>query len=265
MQYNISITAAFLFFVTLVNAQNNSIETDRLGKTHTPFSLPKKWIQSEIGFLKQTDKVPEFRIIDKYFQHPLFFGRYGLRNRIEARVITELATEKAIGTNLTDVYTGINTFQLGFKANFVKEKGIRPEIALIAHYSFNSLRTLTGKMDTIDGANFRFAFHHTLSERVWLNYNAGVQWDYFGDEPAYLYMLSPRFKLEEKWQAFVEVFGFIWKDDAPHHSISAGLGYNVNDDFKIDAGGGIKLNKNAPDNFFTLGCSFRFRTKKETD
>lgn len=265
MQYNISITAAFLFFVTLLNAQNSSIEPDRLGKTHTPFSLPKKWFQSEVGFLKQKDKLTAVSQTEKYFQHPLFFGRYGLSNRIEARVITEWATEKEIGTNQTDVYTGINTFQLGLKANFVKEKGIKPEIALIAHYSFNSLRTLAPGTDTIDGVNFRFAFQHTLSENVWLNYNAGMQWKYFTFEPVYLYTLSPRFKLEEKWQAFIEVFGFIWKDDAPHHSISTGLGYNVNDDFKIDAAAGIKLNKHAPDNFFTIGCSYRFKTKKETD
>jgi hypothetical protein len=245
-----------------VNAQNSTIETDRFGKTHTPFSLPKKWFQSEIGLLKQTDKVPEFKLTDKYFQHPLFFARYGLTNRIEARVITEWATEKTIDTNLTDVYTGINTFQAGFKANFVKEKGIRPEIALIAHYSFNSLRTLTGKMDTIDGANFRFAFQHTLSDNVWLNYNAGMHWDYFGHEPAFIYTFSPRLKFEEKWQGFVEVFGFIWKDDAPYHTISAGLAYNVNDNFKIDAAAGIKLNKHTPDNFYTIGTSFRFRTNR---
>lgn len=261
----------FLFLLPLIfiafktTAQNEVIQTDRFGKTYTPFSIPKKWFQSEIGFLKQTDKVPEFSITDKYFQHPLFFGRYGLSNRIEARLTTAWATEKAIGPNITDVYTGIHTFQLGLKANFVKEKGVKPEIALTAHYAFNRLRTLTGKTDTIDGANFRFAFQNTLSENIWLNYNAGMQWDYFGEAPAYLYTLSPRFKLEDKWQGFVEVFGFIWRDDAPHHSISAGLGYNVNDDFKIDAAGGIKLNINAPDNFFTIGCSYRFRTKKEAD
>ena len=127
------------------------------------------------------------------------------------------------------------------------------------------MRTLTGKTDTIDGANFKFAFQHTLSDNVWLNYNVGMDWEYFGKEPAYIYTLSPRFKIEEKWQAFVEVFGFIWKDDAPHNSISAGLGYNVNDNFKIDAAGGIKLSKSAPDNFYTIGCSYRFKTNKGTD
>lgn len=248
-----------------VYCQNETIDIDRLGKSKSPFSIPKKWFQSEVGFLKQTDKFPEFSQTEKYFQHPLFFGRYGLSNRIEARLITDWVTEKTIGTNITDVYTGINTFQLGFKANFIKEKGIRPEIALIAHYVFNSLRTLTGKTDTIDGANFSFAFHHTLSDNVWLNYNAGMQWEHFRNEPAYLYTISPRFKFEDDWCAFVEVFGFIWKDDKPQHSLSAGLAYNVNDNFKIDAAGGIKLNKRTPDNFFTVGCSFRFKTSNKND
>ena len=257
----ILIILVFKLFETY--AQNDVIEIDRLGKSNTPFTIPKKWAQFESGFLKQTDKDPQSNSIDKYFQHPLFLGRYGLSNRIEARLITEWVSEKRISTPIRVQYTGINTFQLGFKANFIKEKGIRPEIALIAHYSFNSLRTLTGKTDTIDGANFRFAFQHTLNKNLLLNYNVGMEWEIFRNEPTYIYTFSPRFKFEDNWCAFIEVFGYIWKKYKPEHSISAGLSYNINDNFRIDAAGGLKLNKRTPDNFYTLGCSFRFNTNNK--
>jgi hypothetical protein len=243
-----------------VFGQSNTIEIDRLGKTQTPFTVPKRWVQSEIGFLKQVDKDPMFSITDKYFQHPVFFGRYGLSNRLEARIITEWATEKIIDNQSIDAASGINNFQLGLKANICNERGIKPEIALIGHYSFSKLRTINKISDTLDGANFRFVFQHTFSETFRLNYNIGMDWRYFTRQPFFVYTLSPRFKFDDNWIAFVEIFGFLRKKYKPQHSLSAGLGYNINDNFRLDVSGGVKLNRHTPDYFFSIGSSFRFRT-----
>ena len=68
-------------------------------------------------------------------------------------------------------------------------------------------------------------------------------WRNFRSDPTYIYTFSPRFKFEDNWCAFIEVFGYIWKKYKPEHSISVGLSYNINDNFRIDAAGGLKLNK----------------------
>lgn len=258
----ILIILVFKLFETY--AQNDVIEIDRFGKSNIPFTVPKKWLQLESGFLKQTDKY-DIRFKETFFQHPVITNRYGLSKRVELRFVTDWVTRRENDMVGTTYSSGISTFDVGGKFNFIKEKGIKPEIALVAHYSFNGLTTENSAADTIDGANFRFAFQHTIKETLCLNYNIGMSWGDFRSDPTYIYTFSPRFKFEDTWCAFIEVFGYIWKKYKPEHSISAGLSYNINDNFRIDAAGGLKLNKRTPDNFYTLGCSFRFNTNNKND
>lgn len=48
----------------------------------------------------------------------------------------------------------------------------------------------------------------------------------------------------------------------PGNNIGAGFAYYVNDNFKIDASAGFGLSKEAPDKFYSIGASFRFKTGK---
>jgi Putative MetA-pathway of phenol degradation len=249
-----------VFFSFAAFAQVEKIETDRLGETNTPSTVPSKWMQFETGSLLQIEKhYPSLK--DYFIQHPSLLLKYGIGSRFELRLITDLATIKEENVNGTTLRTGITNVQLGGKINFLKEKGLRPKVSLIAHYDFRRFRTLY-KGDTIDAANFRFSMQHTLSNTISIGYNIGMKWKRFRSSPAYIYTLSPRFNITEKWFAFVEVFGFIWKKYSPEHSIDFGAAYNISDNFKIDASAGFGLNKKAPDNFYSIGASFRFKTRK---
>jgi hypothetical protein len=251
----------FILISLTACAQFEEIETDRPGKTNTPTTIKKKWVQIEMGFLRQSQKVdPDLK--DFFTQHPSLLTKYGITNRVELRLITEFATIKQGYTNGDVSYTGINSLQLGGKFNFLKQKGLRPKVSLIAHYDFRRFRTIYKGRDSIDGANFRFALQHYFSENIFLAYNIGMEWRRFGSTPAYIYTLSPRFNITEKWFAFVELYGFIWKNQAPEHTIDFGAAYYINDNFKIDASAGFGLNKKAPDNFYSIGASFRFKTSK---
>ena len=243
------------------SAQSEKIETDRPGETNTPATVPKKWIQIETGFLMQIEKHSS-KLKDHFIQHPSLLSKYGIGNRIELRLLTEWGTIKEQFVNDTTSRTGITNVQLGGKVNFLQEKGLRPKTSLIAHYNFRRLRTLY--KDTIDGANFRFAMLHTLSKTISIGYNIGMNWNRFGFPPAYMYTFSPRFNISEKWFAYIEVFGSFKRPRkySPENNIGAGFAYNVNDNFKIDASAGLGLSKEAPDKFYSIGASFRFKTGK---
>lgn len=257
------ICSTCLTFFTFVGfAQIEKLETDRPGKTISPGTVKKKWIQFETGFSKQTEKVNAPKK-DLYVQHPFLLTKYGLGKRIEIRLITELATIKEINVNGNTIRTGLNSIQLGGKLNFLKGKGLSPKVSLIAHYDFRRLRTIYKSRDTIDGANFRLAFQHNFSENIFLSYNLGMEWKTFNTRhPTYLYSFSPRFNITEKWFAFIEVFGFIWKDLTPENSIDFGVAYHIGNNLKIDGSAGFGLNKKAPDNFYAIGASFRFKNGK---
>lgn len=242
-------------------AQIEKIETDRPDQTESPFTVPKKWIQFEMGFLKESDKYNSLSLRDFHFHHPALLSKYGLTKCFELRFITEVGTTKEKATPDYYKYTGITSFQFGGKVNFFNEKGWRPKTSLIAHYDFARLRTGYYK-DTIDGANFRFTMQHTVSSLLSISYNIGMRWERFGNPPAYIYTFAPGFNLSEDWYAYIEAFGFIWKDESPENSIDAGVAYSINDNFKIDASAGFGINKKAPDNYFAVGASFRFNAAK---
>ena len=103
---------------------------------------------------------------------------------------------------------------------------------------------------------------HTLSNAISLSYNIGMDWKRFSSHPAYIYTLSPSFNISEKWMAYIELFGFIWKNQKPENSTDGGFAYYITDNFKIDASAGFGLNKKAPDNFYSIGASFRFNFTK---
>ena len=89
-----------------------------------------------------------------------------------------------------------------------------------------------------------------------------MEWKRVRSQPAYVYTFSPRFVFNEKWLAFVEFYGFAWKKRNPENSIDGGLAYNLNENLKIDASAGFGLNKNAPDFFYGIGASLRFKAGK---
>ncbi|MEP7256584.1 MAG: transporter [Ferruginibacter sp.] len=256
---------SFLSFGALNSfAQLEKIDTDRPDQTESPATVPKKWLQFEMGFLKQANKNPykgQERFKDMEFQHPTLLTRYGLTRFFELRLETTYATSRGKEDNtIIDRQHGIESVQAGGKVNFFKEKGVRPKTSLIAHYDFGRLRTLN--KDTADGASIVLAMQHTASEKISISYNLGMEWGRFGEPPAYLYTFSTGFDLSDKWSGFVEVFGSAWKNENPENSIDAGIAYCANSNIKLDFASGFGVSKFAPDWFIAIGGSIRFKTGK---
>jgi hypothetical protein len=249
-----------LLAAMVATAQVEKIDTDRPDQTESPFTVPKQWMQFEMGFSKGADKYYR-NYKEIYFEHPTLLSKYGVSKWAELRMITTYGTFRHKENNIRYGYEhGLVDVQMGGKAKLLKEKGLRPQISLIAHYDFARLRTL-GK-DTIDGANFRFTMQHMLSPKISLGYNMGMEWGRFGDDPAYIYTLTTGFNLAEKWYAYVEAFGSVWQNETPEHQVDGGLAYFINDNFKIDASAGLGINKKAQDHYMAIGTSFRFNTHK---
>jgi hypothetical protein len=256
---NILLPVLLLIAVT-ATAQIEKIDTDRPDQTESPFTVPKNWMQFEMGFSKGADKY-QGRFKDIYFEHPTLLSKYGVSKCAELRLITTYATSRGKENNtIIDREHGLAAVELGGKVNLVKEKGLCPRISLLGHYDFARLRTLF--RDTIDGANFRFTLQHTLSQKVAIGYNLGMEWDRFDKDPAYVYTLTTGFNLGEKWYAYIEAFGSLWKNESPEHSVDSGVAYYISDDLKLDISSGFGINKKAQDNYVAIGASFRFKTGK---
>lgn len=65
--------------------------------------------------------------------------------------------------------------------------------------------------------------------------------------------------------AFIEVYGYLREKNHAMNSLDAGLAFYISDNFKIDASAGLGLSKLAPDYFYAVGLSFRFKTSKKAE
>ena len=255
--YLLTAVLSLVFFVS--QAQVEKIDTDRPDQTESPYTVPKKWIQFEMGFGREKDK-PDADFKTIFSQYPTLLTKYGLGKRLELRLITEFAGLKEETQNGTSRHSGLHSVQLGGKVNLFNEKGLRPRTSLIAHYDLARLRKWY--RDSVDGFNFRFTMQNSISKTVGLGYNIGMEWDRFGSPPAFIYTVAPGFNISDKWYAYIEMFGSVWKNESPEHSIDGGIAYYITDNFKVDISAGLGINKKAPDNYFAIGGSFRFKTGK---
>ena len=244
-------------------AQVTPINSDRPGKTNTAFTIPHKWLQTEMGFQKQTAKYKPFAYKDIYFEIPSLLLKYGLSDKIELRLISAFAYQSLGAVNITETGRGLSNTQFGGKFNFLQQKGILPKTSIIAHYRFNAINSNRVGKDTINGGNISIAMLNNISNNFLVGYNIGVEKFTWQSDARCFYSLSPKFNFAEKWQAFVEIYGNLWRGRNAQTTIDAGVSYYINDDFKIDASAGKRINNNTDLKFYSVGGSFRLKTSNK--
>jgi Putative MetA-pathway of phenol degradation len=246
-----------LFFSAVADAQTDKIETDRPDQTETPFTTPKKWVQLEMGFNSQCNKPGS----NEFFS-PALLSKYGISNKIELRVITTIQTNSFILIPQGTTYlTGLVPVEIGGKISFWEEKKWVPKTSLIFHFVIPKLASKKFQANKL-APNFRFTMQNSLSKNIALGYNLGAEWDGFTNEPTWIYTFAPGFNLSEKWYCYIEAFGFITKEDAPQHSLDGGIAYFLNNNLKVDFSAGFGITETAPDYYFAIGASLRFKAAK---
>jgi len=247
------------YFITLglflVSVPNNvfgqeltPIQLDRPDQTECPFITPKKYIQIENGFnIEQSEKGIQ------NFSFPTSLWKYGINDKLEFRLITEFATE--------NYQTGLKPITLGFKTSLLEENGIIPKTSFIGHITTSKLGSKEFQTTYI-APSFRFTMQHTLSKKVTLAYNLGVEWNGETPNQTYLYTLTTGYSLSEKIGCYAEIFGYFTKERNTNHNIDGGLTYLVSNNFIVDLSGGIGITKNSPKNYLSIGISYRFKISK---
>jgi hypothetical protein len=243
---------------TILSAQQiGRMETDRPDQTESPYLTRKNYLQAEFGF--------NYERVDGLTQwvHPTALWKYGLNQRFEFRMITEMQTvQLQAGTTITRRRTGVRPIQLGGKVALLEENGFRPKTCLIAHTTLP--RWGATEFQTPKWApNFRFVMQNTISEQAAIGYNVGAEWDGFSNSPDWIYTLAPGYNIGENGYAYLELYGSVRRGSSPQHSIAGGLAYYLSADIKIDLSGSYGMTKAATDYYLALGFSFRAPVKKK--
>lgn len=251
----------FLVFVIVlgVSAQDSEVVaeliTDRPDATESPNAVPKKSIQLETGGFYETFKENGTKIKTLGYNTTLI--RYGLLENFELRLgwnFEEIRTS-VNGVEVDNIQSGFSPLLAGMKVEFVKEKGILPNIGLLVHLMLPFTAGKDYRPDNT-GVDFRLAFAHTLTERSGIAYNLGAQWGDASSDVEYVYTLAYGYSLLEKLGIYAEIYGDFTKVDNPDHLWDAGLTYLICDNMQMDATIGKSFTK-GQDILLSAGFSIR--------
>jgi hypothetical protein len=252
MRFQILLVTTALLVAPVSLADTPELVTDRPDQTESTEIVPKGSVQSELG-LGDSDGADATAA---------GLARIGLADRIELRVgLDELflsGPEDAIDVSL------------GTKIRLARERGLRPAIAVIAMLNQKLGDSLSPVSDGLR-PSFRFAFSHTLSDRLSLGYNAGVSWDetvrlmgmpVVPDKELtsrFLWTVALGIGATERVGFFVETFGDtgLSDDGSTETALDGGVTFLIRPNVQLDLFVGSGVSDAAPDWLAGAGVSFR--------
>ncbi|MEX1201811.1 MAG: transporter, partial [Ferruginibacter sp.] len=189
---------------------------------------------------------------EKNLVYPTILWKYGINEKLEFRLISELITNKNSSENLT----GINPIKVGFKAKLIEEKGIVPTTSFIGHLTIPFLSTVNFRT-TYFAPSFRFTMQHSLTDKISLGYNLGAEWNGEIANPTFIYTLTSGKSFTDKVGGYIELYGFVPQKEKSEHRCDGGITYFLKPNIMFDISGGVGLTKNAPKYYSSLGFSIR--------
>jgi hypothetical protein len=225
------------------------ITTDRPDQSEASITVPAKYFQIETGFLYERVAPGESNTLT-----PNILWKYGINDRFELRLITDLAGSKSSQSK----FNGLSPVVIGFKSSLANEKGGWPAISFIGHLGVPALSSKDFKTSYYV-PSFRFCFSNSLSDKISLSYNAGAQWDGETPNPNFIYTLTGGYGITDKLSTFIELYGYLPQEGDNDHRFDAGFTYLTSNDTQVDISVGKGLSEGSPDYFLSCGFSFRFK------
>lgn len=240
-------------------AQNDiipNISPDRPTQTVGPYIVPKGSFQIESGVIytntnDQTD-------INEQWSYATTMLRYGIFNNFEVRLnssyeSTTVYVKEAQGDS---TYNGMGPVTAGFKITLAKERGIRPEIAIVASITFRHLGD-ENYSPTFSYPVGILAATNTLSKRFSLGYNIGFSYNGENADGFFIYTVYLGFQITNRLWSFAEVYGDFDNGAFPNHKLDAGLTYLIRHNLQFDVSGGTGISQNVDKYFLNGGISWR--------
>ncbi|WP_432412397.1 transporter [Rasiella sp. SM2506] len=254
------LSASFLFFCGMLYAQEetttaDSMITDRPDATESPNTVPKGSLQVETGGFYTSFEENDLKT--EIYGYNTTLVRYGIFNNFEVRLGWNFEETRFSfnGQEADNVSSGFTPLLAGMKVEIADEDGWKPQIGLLGHLYLPFTAGSDYRPETT-GADFRFSFSHTLSEKSSLSYNLGAALGNDSPELAYLYTLSYGYSITNKIGLYAEVYGDFPEDNKANHLWDAGITYLLHPTLQLDATIGSSFTA-GQDILLSAGVSFR--------
>ncbi len=247
-----------LFQFSFLCYAQQEMETDRPDQTECTSIVPVGSFQVETGFVFTQHKFKEDSVLfhAKQLEYGTTLIRIGIFKNAEFRLEAgEYQQYKLTTDGHTSSIEGFIPFEIGTKIHITEEKGILPQTVFIGHLELPiGSNNLVGKNVV---PTFRFSMSNTLTKKISLGYNVGMEWEQESSIPNYVYTGTIGLDLSEKFGCYVESFGNFSTDNFPETYLDGGLTFSPMINLMFDVSGGIGLNDNSNDYYLSAGFSFR--------
>jgi hypothetical protein len=184
--------------------------------------------------------------------------RYGVWDNFELRLgsFYQQTKVKSDDFNIDSTQSGMGPILAGFKVYVVEEKGIRPEISILADLTLNKV----GKLDyrpTYTYSTIKISASHTLSEFFSLGYNLGFASNGENANGLFVYSLVLGMSITDKFGGFAEIYGTSAEGDSPHTRADAGFTYLLRPNLQWDVSAGTGLDDSVDMYFISTGLTWR--------
>ncbi len=232
-----------------------TIVTDRPNATESPTLVPKGYMQVETGGLFESLDNNGVKFEKTVYNTSLM--RFGLLDNMELRVGWNLETQRTtVGSlGVESEISGFSPLLLGVKVGIAEEKNGAPKIGLLGHLFLPFTANKDFRLQTT-GADFRFAFSNTLSDKSNLSYNVGAKWGNDSPELAYIYTVAFVHSITDKFGFYLELYGDFPENSTANHFFDAGVTYLLQSNIQLDATMGKGITDDQ-DLLLSAGISFR--------
>lgn len=238
------------------NKEVPDLITDRPDQTESSITVPKNTLQIETGFVYENFKRDDVEFKNWGIATTLL--RYGVWDNFELRLGSyyQLSSAHSETFKIDTTQNGIGPIMIGFKVFVVEEKGIRPEISIMADLTLNKV----GKLDyrpSYTYSSIKILASHTLSNFFSIGYNFGYGNDGESANGFFVYSVVLGMSISDRFGAFAELYGTSNNGDMPHTRADAGLTYLVRRNLQLDVSGGTGLDSGIKMYFVNFGLTWR--------
>ena len=236
--------------------QHRQIVTDRPDVTESSSTVPHKTLQIETGFIYENTQTPEFSMENWFIGSTML--RYGLWERFELRLgsFYQLSRGEMKESMADSTEQGFGPVLTGFKVYIVKEKGLRPEISIIAEMTLRHIGSPTYR-PTFSYPVAKISASHTLTQRLSLGYNAGFAYNGENADGFFVYSAALSYGITPRFACYGEAYGTFDHGNLPNHRIDGGFTYLVRNNLQIDISAGTGFDSNIDKHFISTGFSWR--------
>ena len=220
-----------------------TVVPDRPGFTYGADVMPHRKIGWDNGFaFEWTKDAPMAFTLNSTIL------RYGLFENMELRVGTDFLMSRP--DMASEPTFGIAPLSVGTKIKLFEGTGWLPSVGLLAELKSPHVGTKALLPSHLAPALYAL-FEHTIGERFWLCYNAGLEWDGETPDPQTFLAFAFGFNMTENLGAFIESYNYLHSEENQFMT-EFGLTWLVSRRVQLDIEADLDL-KNLG-NHFAIGC-----------